>query len=284
MRLLPVRSSAGRRTLLPLAAVWLAACSSGPPAPPALAYGEQSVSAAAYSFADSTSVSLSVMGQSMRLSQEGVAEYEVTFGEAPSGVGVTFAVRSMDATLSQPMGAPVRIDESMVQGDLAFALDRQGNATVDRRPTVADEASQMVSGLSLAHTFFPALPGRAAMPGESWVDSLTYSGQEGPGTREESAVLRYTVVGDTVVDGRALLHIGVEGTTSLHNDMEFSGMQVSQTSELEVSGFVLWDVQRGVMFEQYKESAGSGQVSVPIAPVPIPISVRSVQRARLQQQ
>ena len=93
-----------------------------------------------------------------------------------------------------------------------------------------------------------------------------------------------TYVGDTVVDDRALLHIGFEGTTTLTNDMEFSGMQVAQQSRLDVTGFVLWDVQRGVMFEQYRESAGRGEVNVPIAPVPIPITVRAVQRARLQQQ
>lgn len=283
MRPMLLRYIAGRPALFLLALIPLAACSSAPPAPPALAYGEQSVTAVAYSFADSTSVSLSVMGQSMRLSQEGVAEYDVSFADAPSGVGVTLAVRSLQASLNQPMGAPVRVDESMVQGDLAFALDRLGNTTVERRPTVADEASQMVSGLSLAHTFFPALPGRAAMPGESWVDSLSYSGEEGPGTRAESSVLTYTVVGDTVVDGRALLHIGFEGETSLTNDMEFSGMRVSQASELDVAGYVLWDVQRGIMFEQYRESSGSGVVNVPIAPVPIPISVRAVQRARVQQ-
>ena len=278
-----LRFSIDRRFIPTLAAAAVAGCSAGAPAPPALAYGSESVTTAQYAFADSTAVSLSVMGQSMRLSQEGVAEYDVTFADSPSGVGVTLAVRTLEAQLNQPMGAPVRLDASMIEGELAFALDRRGNATVDRRPTVADEASQMVSGLSMAHTFFPGLPGRAAMPGESWVDSLDYSGEEGPGTRAETAVLTYTVVGDTVVDGRALLRIDVEGATTLNNDMEFSGMQVSQESELHVTGYVLWDVQRGIMFEQYKESAGSGQVSVPIAPVPIPISVRSVQRARLQQ-
>ena len=46
------------------------------------------------------------MGQSMRLSQEGVAEYEVSFRTLPSGVDVTLAVRSLDAALNQPMGAP----------------------------------------------------------------------------------------------------------------------------------------------------------------------------------
>jgi hypothetical protein len=284
MRSMPLSRPAPAGVLATFALGVVSACSSGPPAPPTLAYGEEGISSAVYSYADSTSVSLSVMGQSMELSQEGVAEYDVAFAESASGVGVTLAVRSLAASLNQPMGAPVRVDETMVRGDLAFSLDRVGNATVSRSPTVADEASQMVSGLSLAHTFFPALPGRAARAGESWVDSLTYSGEEGPGVRAESSILTYTVVGDTAVDGRALLHIDFAGITTRSNDMDFSGLSVSQESELEVSGFVLWDVQQGVLFEQYREAAGGGQVRVPIAPVPIPIRVRSVQRARLQQQ
>ena len=267
---------------LGLVTAFVGGCAAGPPSPPSLAYGEQAVTTAAYGFSDTTSVDISVMGQSMQLSQHGRAEYDVTFADDPAGVGVTLAVRTLSATLNQPMGAPLRVDESSVRGDLTFALDRVGDATVLRRPVVADEASQMVSGLSLAHTFFPALPGRAALPGESWVDTLDFSGDDGPGSMSESSVLRYTVVGDTVIDGRSLLLIDMEGTTRSANDMELSGMAVSQESELEVSGYVLWDLQAGIMFEHFRESAGSGRVSVPIAPVPLPIRVHSVQRTRLQ--
>ena len=63
------------------------------------------------------------------------------------------------ATLTQPMGAPVQVDEGYVTGPLLFSLDRQGNATVTGQPEVRAEASQMVSGLDLAHGFFPGLPG-----------------------------------------------------------------------------------------------------------------------------
>jgi hypothetical protein len=272
----------GRPIAFTSAVVLLSACASGPPSPPALAYGQHTVSAAVYDFSDTTSVDISVMGQAMQLSQHGEAEYAVAFADDPAGVGVTLAVRSLSVRLNQPMGEPVEIDESSVRGDLAFSLDRVGDATVTRRPAVADEASQMISGLSLAHTFFPALPGRATEAGDSWVDTLSYSGDDGPGSMSESSVLSYTVAGDTVVDGRSLLLIEVEGTTTSANDMEFSGMPVSQESELAVRGYVLWDPASGIMFEQYRESTGSGVVSVPVVPAPLPVSVRTVQRARLQ--
>jgi hypothetical protein len=265
-----------------LATVFVAACGGGPPSPPALAYGEQTVSAAAYAYSDTTSVRVSVMGQTMELSQHGIAEYDVVFDEAPSGVDVLLSVRSLSASLNQPMGPPVRVDESMVVGDLVFTLSRVGDPTVTRRPEVSDEASQMVSGLSLAHSFFPALPGRTAVPGESWVDSLDYSGEDGPGVRSETSVLRYTVVGDTVVGGRSLLHIEVAGTATVSNAMVIAGMDIDQASDLDVSGYVLWDLQAGIPFEHYRESTGTGQVRIPISPFPLPIEVRSTQRSQLK--
>ena len=264
-------------------ALTVSACAVTPPSPPALAYGESSAAGAAYAFADTTLVDISVMGQSMTLSQRGTAVYDVAFREAPSGVGVALTVRTLAATLSEPMGGSIRVDEGSVDGALEFTLDRQGNAVVSSRPRVEAEASQMISGLSLAHTFFPALPGRAATAGESWVDSLTFSGDEAAGARSESSVLRSTVVGDTLVDGRTLLRIDFEGTTTVANELEVSGMAVSQRSELDVTGLVLWDVQAGLMVEQLRTATGSGTVSVPIAPVPLPITLRSVQRTRIQQ-
>ncbi len=265
---------------LTVAFAW--ACGGGPPAPPALAYGEQTLSSATYAYSDTTSVQVSVMGQAMELSQHGVAEIDVDFDQAASGVGVVLTIRSLSASLNQPMGAPVRVDESMVSGDLAFVLNRVGDPTVSRQPVVSDEASQMVSGLSLAHSFFPALPGRAALPGESWVDSVSYSGADGPGVRTEVSVLQYTVVGDTVIDGLALLHIEFAGAATISNAMAIAGMDIQQASEMGVTGYVLWDLQSGIPFEHYREAIGSGEVEIPISPFPLPIQVRSTQRARLQ--
>lgn len=273
-----------RRTLsLAALSLIVASCSGGPPSPPALAYGEGPGGDLSYDFADTTEVDVSVMGQSMQLTQRGVATYDVSLANTADGVDVVMTVRSLAATLSQPMGAPVRVNESAVSGSLAFSLDRVGGVAITSRPTVADEASQMVSGLSLAHGFFPGLPGRAAMPGESWVDTVSWSGDEGPGARSERAILNYTVVGDTVVDGRSLLMISVTGETTVANDMVIAGMAVSQRSDLDVEGHVLWDLQTGTLFEQVRRASGPGQVSVPIAPAPLPIRVRTTQRARLQQ-
>ena len=68
------------------------ACGGGPPSPPALAYDAASSTSVVYDYEDNTVVSISFMGQSMEMSQEGVADYAVTFDPDPDGVVVTLTV------------------------------------------------------------------------------------------------------------------------------------------------------------------------------------------------
>lgn len=256
-----------------------AAC--GPPSPPALAYRVPATPEVAYEYADTSVVTVSVMGQSLEMSQRGVGTYGVGFASLPEGVRVTLTVRSLDASLAQPMGAPLRVDEGDVDGSLVFTLGRRGEATIIERPDVEAQASLMVSALSLAHTFFPRLPGRAVAPGDSWVDTIAFAGDQTEGNRSERSVVRYTVMGDTVVSGRPLLVIALDATTESSNAMVVSGMSVSQESELDVRGVILWDHQRGLMVESVRRASGSGTASVPIAPAPLPIRIESTQRVRL---
>jgi hypothetical protein len=261
----------------------LTACAGGPPEPPALAYGDHTENSLRYEHGDTTEVSMSVMGQRMDVSQAGVATYGVELGRVPDGVTVTITVQDLAATISQPMGAPIRIDESDIDGSLQFKLGRKGGTlSVTQRPSVTDEASQIVSGLEMAHNFFPGLPGRAAGVGDSWTDTVMFQGEDGPGERSETSVLTYSVVGDTLVDGRTLLHISMSGTSRTEQDLEMGGMAIHQESEVEVEGFVLWDFQRRLMFENYRRATGSGTVTLPIMPAEIPIEVISTKRTRLR--
>jgi hypothetical protein len=262
--------------------VLVAACGGGPPSPPALEYGTEMSTSVVYDYEDNTVVSLSLMGQSLEMSQEGAAEYAVTFDPDPDGVVVTLTVENLDATINMPMGAPLRVDEDDVDGPLVFTLDRQGNPTLSDSPRVTAEASQMVSGLDLAHTLFPGLPGRGVAIGDVWVDTVAYEGAEGPGGSAANGVFRYTAVGDTVVSGRSLLLISVGGNSTTSADFELGGMALSQSSEVEIDGHVLWDTQAGLMFEHVTTASGSGTVEVSVAPAALPISVESVRKVRLQ--
>ncbi len=257
----------------------IAACAGGGTS--GLGYDLPAQTEVTYGYTDTTIVSVSLMGQRMELALRGAAEYGVVFNATADGVGVTLTVEELAGSISVPMSAPVRIDESDVDGALVFSLDRRGNATVTSRPHVSEAATRMISGLGTAHTFFPGLPGTPVSPGDQWVDTISYEGDGEVGATTEFTVLRYTVVGDTVVDGRSLLAIAFVGTTELSNSMEMQGMRIAQSSSVDVEGHVLWDARSGLMFEMVKTGRGRGTVSVPIVPQPLPIEVETTQRARL---
>ena len=142
----------------------------------------------------------------------------------------------------------------------------------------------MFSGIALAHGFFPGLPGRAVSTGDQWVDTVSYEGETDMGIRSETSVLTYTVRGDSVIAGRSLLVFEVAGTVASEFDMNVQGMTVTQMSDLEVEGHVLWDYQAAVMFESHRMATGEGSVRIPLAPAPLPIRIESSERARLQEE
>jgi hypothetical protein len=220
------------------------------------------------------------MGQNMQIAMRGDADYGVTFARAGDGVGVTLTVQRLAATVDVPMGSPMRVTESAVDGVLAFTLDRRGRATVTSTPEVEPAASQMISGLTMSHTFFPRMPGRVVVAGDRWTDTISYS-EEGELATDEDTVLDYVVTGDSVVDGRALTRIDFTGTSTVSNSMNMGGMAVSLTSTVDVRGYTLWDARAGVMYEMASSGRGRGTVRVPIAPMPLPIEVTSTQHTRL---
>lgn len=253
-----------------------AAC--GGPAP--LGYDLPSPTEVGYTYSDTTLVSISALGQSMEISIRAVADYEAAFTREASGLGVALTVEDLDASVGLPMAPPLQVDESAIQGALVFTIDRLGNATIVSLPEIDESASQLVSGVAIAHSFFPGLPGRAVEPGDTWTDTVSYDVDDLGGSAE--SVLRYTVVGDTTVEGRALLNISVTGTQESSNALNVGGMQVEQASSVEVEGHVLWDAAAGLPYEMVRSGSGQGTVSVPISPQPFPIQLATMQRIRLR--
>lgn len=270
-----------RNALLIAIPILAVGCGGGTPTPPALAYGGAGDQDLTYLRADTSMISLSMMGQSMDVSQRGEMTLQVGMSRTSAGTDVTMSVTSLQASIAQPMGGPIRVDESAVEGSLMFTLDRRGGATVNALPDVDLEAAQLFSGLSMAHTFFPRLPGRAFDIGGSWVDTLTFEGDDGAGYRSETSITTYTVEGEDTFDGRPVLRIGLTGSSTLMNEFEMGGMALSQESDVEYNGHVLWDLRNGVMVEHVRTATGSGEVNVPIAPVPLPIEVEVKQVSRL---
>jgi hypothetical protein len=256
----------------------LASCGGAPPAPPALAYRVPSEPVASYSVTDTGRISIEALGQSMGIDVGAAAAYRVSFARADDGVQVSITVTDLAATITVPMAGPVTIDESSVTGDLVFTLDRRGDVSVVSTPEIDEPAGQLVPPQQIAHSFFPALPGVAVAVGDRWTDTIQYESEAGGG---ETSILEYTVVGDTVVAGTSLLNIAFGGTAETTQALSMQGTEISQSTRLEIEGHVLWDLQRGIMFERVSSASGRGTVRAALLPAELPTRFAMRSRARL---
>lgn len=269
---------------LAAASLLFAACggSGGSAAPPALAYDVPAQATVVYETVDSSVVDIDAMGQILQTQQSSSSTVSATFSRGESGVAVTMSYDDFSARMSQPMGAPMTADESGIDGDLSFSLDRMGNVTIGTTPELKGNAALLFSGLGTAHTFFPGLPGTGVSVGDMWTDTVSYSGAEGLGEVAVTVVSEYTVAGDTVVDGRSMMRIDVVSRGANDAVGSVEGMDVEQNLTGTAQGHILWDMQAGIMYERVLRSEGEGSMSVSMAPMAMSIMSRgkSVVRAR----
>jgi hypothetical protein len=239
-----------------------------------------------YEVLDTATISMQALGQSLDLQVESSAVYDLAFARADEGVTVTLTVADLEATVAVPMAGPITVDETSVRGDLVFTLDRRGDATLVSAPAVDDAAGQLVPPLQIAHSFFPALPGRAVRPGDTWTDTISYEdagdAASAGAVGTQRSVLEYAAVGDTVIAGRPLLRIAFDGTAEIRQTLSMQGMEIEQATDLQLTGHVLWDLQAGLMFERVTTSTGTGNVRVAMMPAELPTRFQSVSRVRLR--
>ena len=266
---------------LPLLVLVASACGGGGPSPASLSYGLPDPATVTYQQGDTVTIDIDAGGQAMQARVATLATLDASFTRAADGVQVTLTYRDFSGRVSQPMGPPVTGDASGIEGPLVFTLDRRGRAALVSAPELSGTAEQFVQPLPTAHNFFPRLPGRAVSVGESWTDTIRFDGPSGPGDVKGTTVVTYTAAGDTVVDGRSLLRIDVEGTTEQVSTGIIAGMDFSQTVSGDLSGWYLWDTRRGLMAGAYQEADLRGSMEVPAAPFPLDIRARSQTTTRL---
>jgi hypothetical protein len=260
----------------------LSACAGRASGPPALAYRLPDPTRVSYAVGDTALIEIDALGQSLTLEAKSVALYGVSFERAGDGIRATLDIEDLEAEINVPMAGPMRVDESIVSGGLVVMLGRRGDVTIVESPEVEEAASQFFSGPTIAHAFFPGLPGTVVRAGDNWVDTVAYSDAGETGEASQSSVLTYTVIGDTSVDGRSLLEIDFAGTSESRQTMDLQGVGIEQSMRLQVEGRMLWDLQRGLMFESETTSTGTGSVRIAVAPAPLPTRVQTRQRLRLE--
>lgn len=250
----------------------------GPAPPPRLAYGLPEPPAAAYRMADTVQVEIQALGQSFTVEGGARSDWRMEFAPAPGGVRVTATLLDLDARMSNPLGPGRMVDESEVRGPVVFTLDPRGSPTVVSVPQLGEGAAQFFTGATIAHGFFPRVPGRSLAAGESWADTVAYAATEAGTETEVRTVWTFTAAGDSTVGGTAYRLVRASGETEQSSSGRLAGTTFTQSVSGPVEGWFLWDARAGALHASETRSDLTGSTEVSIAPVPLDVRVRSVVR------
>ena len=264
-----------RWPLLLLLLAPLAACAGAGARVPMLAYRVPVPPVVGYLIADTARVDVEAAGQGLGLGMVANARWRMEFLPADGDdMQVTATLLELAARVANPVTIAQTADESVVSGPVVFTMDPRGRATIVRLPTLSPPAAfQVVSGAKIAHAFFPGLPGRVVSEGEGWVDTVSYSTEEGAAGTTVRMVMNYTAVGDTVVGGAIYLLVRANGTSEQSASGVISRTDFSQTVAGTTAGYFLWDNAAGVLHSLEYRSELSGTMQVAILPVPLDVRV-----------
>jgi len=280
-----MRSRSGVAILLSTAALACggAAPAAAPAAPPALAVTVPSQTSVVYVQGDTAVVDVDAGGQTFTVNATTTATLGVDFAAAPGGVQVTTTFRDFQATLTNPMAPTQTADEQQISGPLVFTLDRRGQAAVVTPPQLEGTAAEFLSPEEVAARLIPRLPGRAVVPGDSWVDTIRVESDSPTTSVSARTVLTSRAVGDTVVGGRSFLLVRFSGEAEQASEGSQGGFDVTQNVKGTTEGHFLWDMGRGLLWYSESRSDLRGTMEVSAAPFPLSIRIRGVSKTNLQE-
>lgn len=231
---------------------------------------------AVYHIADTMVVDLSSPPGSLEAVSASTFTMGLDFATDPGGVRVTGTVESLEATMDSPMTPTETAGLDDVSGTLGFLMGPYAVAEVTSFPEVG-APSPMLSFPSLPYLLFPRLVPGLVLPGATWADTATTS-YEGEVGVTFSTVTDYTLVGDTAVDGRSLMHIAVAAQVTI--GLEADGEILSnQSLEGSSNGFLLWDPERKLVAYGWFDRDMAGDMTIPGMPtIPLGITGSTVLR------
>lgn len=261
-----------------------AGCGAGSPSPAGgLGFDLPSVPEATYLTGDSLRISVQSPLGALTIEMDSEMTLGMSFARVSDGVEVTAAVRQFGASLNNPMMGTTSVDEGDVEGPLVFVVGPDGGATVSALPTVEGGVEQLRPFLSLPHDMFPRLPGRVVDSGDSWVDTVAWSGSQDEGSFTSTTVFTYALTGDTAVGGARLMRIGVSGETTLEGSVQAQGARIQQSLTGTTSGFYLWNPEAGLVHAAELERSLEGTLSLPSMNMPsMPIRASGPFRTRIE--
>jgi len=244
------------------AATLLGACASGGPAPgeaPAdnpFRYDVPSPPVATYLMADTMTMIITMPDGEMDMATSSATTMALTFAADSAGVRVTGTVSDHSQTMSSTMMGNIEMDGDGVSGHLEFVIDPLGRVEMISTPEVPGDGIMPATPISFnAQELLPRFPGRPLEPGDTWADtvieSADLSGLDIPVpvavSGETTTVYTYTLVGDTLVDGRPLRKIAVNSVVTGQPSIEEGGQQLPSDMTSTTEGYILWNAERGLV-------------------------------------
>lgn len=253
--------------LLAATALFVAGCSSsgspGVPAPePVLGFRLPSVPSATYHVGDTTSATIDSPMGPMQMSESSTVQLNMTFAEDPAGVRVTGEVAAFDVSAEQPMVGRMTAGLDDLEGPLVFTMDGRGVLDVVSVPEASGIAAQLAGFNAMARSVFPRLPNRVAGAGDSWADTVAWSGEESGADVTSTTIYQYTATGDTVVDGRSLLAMSVTAESEIETKAVQQGAEMTISISSSETGTVLWDTERALLYASDMDRTMTGTVEV----------------------
>jgi len=236
-----------------------------------LAYGVPDNPSATYHMADTLVTSMNTPTGSMDVNVTTSALLTTSFEADPEGVRVTATLQSLSTTMTNPMMGSQTL-EPEATGDYVFILDPGGNVSVLSTPEIDGPAGSTSIVAGMAYEMFPHLPGAAVQPGDSWSNNVTRSQETPEANVTTTTDYTYTLVGDTVVEGRTLAKIAVVAEIETKGTVDMGGMSAEQTITGTDTGFVLWDTAAGQLHSVRTERDYSGSMSTPMGAIPMEVS------------
>lgn len=224
-----------------------------PPPVGVLTYGIPAPPSAVYHIGDTMSAEMdSPMGE-LQVTGSASVTMGLAFRADPAGVRVVGTVEAFSASVTNPMMGSETAGLDDLNGNLEVVVGRHGVEELASFPEVSGPVAAMSSFPGLGHLLFPRLPGGDADPGSSWVDTVTSStGTEGQ-SANVTAISAYTLVGDTAVDGRNLVHIAATTEFTTEDAIEEGGMSMTRKMTGSAEGLILWHPERRlVAYAEYE--------------------------------
>jgi len=185
----------------------------------------------------------------------------MTFERAVEGVRLMGSVEHFEAFSRDPMTGTQSVDGDDVSGTLEYVIGRRGDVEITSLPELPAAAAQMSPFAALAYQLLPPLPDAVVEPGGMWVDTVTWTADIESMETTSTGILTYTLVGDTLVEGRTLLNFAVSGDVSADAEGNVGGMAMTQSMAGSTAGFILWDAERGLPAYQESERDLEGSMS-----------------------